>query len=840
MAVIGIDLGTTYSVVATPQKREGKYFETVGDVTIIKDDYNQRLTPSVVAVNSQGELLVGRRAKNLVGQQSIPIMFVKRTMGEERAFELGKRRLRPEEVSAEILRYLKALAEKQLGEAIDEAVITVPAYFTTIQKQKTLEAGELAGFAVGEILQEPVAAALTYCHDDDRDPLTIMTYDLGGGTFDVAILRKQEGVFEIKAFEGNRNLGGYDFDKRLVHWMIDQLQAQGFQIDIRADSPEWSKLLVLAETVKTKLTDLEVHSVQEQNTGIVDARGEPVVIELEITREIFEGLIKDDIEETMRLCRQALKKAGLEASALDEIVLVGGSSRLPFVARRLEAVFGRRPRLFSPDLCVAIGAALMARRLSRRIGPLRLAALPEVTNLSTIQITGSVVPTTQLPDVAGCVVVLTPDDSGPPRRQTIGAQGGFVFAGTPLAVEGSNGFSLRVEDSAGREIFTHRFAIRRDATASAAPSTAGLGGNILAKPIAIMTVGGLHVVAQERTELPYNCHVIARTEDQKGVVRIPIYEDTYRIGEIVVTDVPTDLPIGSQVEISLQLGEDFSIKGRAFIVAANIESRAEIKLPPVVVKGLAELRADHERLQRQADEALAQADRGVAFAVAGRLRDALAASRKLLYEERSPSLARAQDLLAEVATLIQQLAGWRADPPPERFAQVQRELTEELLPDLYALRPAAAEEKHEARLKAIVQKGERALADKHEATWRDANRQLDELRDGVLAAIGQERQRRGERQAGGGGQEQQPNPHAIKLKLGFDLTELREEVRRRGRLDELAPEIDACERTLKAIDPKAGDAMPRLAAYYQDLYQPLYAKAIGRAAKPPAEGLVGV
>jgi actin-like ATPase involved in cell morphogenesis len=840
MAVVGIDLGTTHSVIATPQRFEGKYFELTRGVTVIKDDYNQRLTPSVVAVNRQGDLLVGRRAKARAGMQPEPIMFVKRSMGEAVEFELGDRRLRPEEVSAEILRYLKTMAEKQMGEEIEEAVITVPAYFTTLQKQKTKEAGELAGLSVGEILQEPVAAALMYCYDDDRDPLTIMTYDLGGGTFDVAVLRKEEGVFTSKSHDGDRYLGGYDFDKRLVYWIIDRLNAQGYRIEIDPESPDHraalSKLLVLAETVKIALSDREVYALMEPNTGIFDARGEPVSIDVEITRETFEGLIEDYIDESVRLCHRAVRKAEIELQAIDEIVMVGGSSRIPLISRRLEAEFGLRPRLVAPDLSVGIGAAIVARRLGRRIGPLKLGHIPESTSSPSIQIAGIVAATEESPDVAWCTVVLVRADGLLPQRQQVGENGGFLFPQVPLAAEAANTFSLRVEKADGSEMLTHRFTVRRETAGAPIQSPTGITFvNVLAKPISIMTTAGLYTVAEERTPLPHECHVPAQTTDQTGEVRIPVYEDTYQIGEIVVESVPTDVPIGSQVDITLTLRTDFYIDGRAYVPAADVEGLTTIQVKPVAIRGLAELQAEYLKLNQKAAEALVQADRGQAFAVASRLNAALAASRRLLYDERDPNLAKAQELLAEVETLTRHLESWQPDPPPEQFERTRLEIKDELLPDLYTVKPAADDGSYEGQVKAIAQMGERALRDKDETAWADANRRLDDLRERIISTIDQEERRRRRRAAGGEGREEPPDPRAIKLKLGLDLTQLREEARRRGRLAELEADFESCEQTLKGIDPKASSAMAQLVEYYQNQHQPLYAKVVGRVTRPDKE-----
>jgi molecular chaperone DnaK (HSP70) len=841
MAVVGIDLGTTFSVIATPQLFEGKYFDVARGITIIKDDFNQRLTPSVVATDRQGNLLVGRRAKARAGQQPEPIMFVKRHMGEDKPFPLGGQTLQPEDVSAEILRYLKEMAETQMGEAIEEAVITVPAYFTTGQKQKTKEAGEKAGLRVGEIVQEPVAAALAYCAEDGRDPLTIMTYDLGGGTFDVAILRKEGGVFDIKAFDGNRHLGGYDFDKKLADWIIGQIQKQGYQFDDDTTLPAYrmlfTKLLVLAETAKIQLSSRQIATLVE-DTAHTDARGEPISFDLEITRDTFTGLIAADIEETMRLCRRALEKAGMTAANLDEIVMVGGSTRIPLVAERLEAEFGKKPQLSEPDLSVAIGAAIMARRLGRRVGPLTLGNLPETTTLLATQITGVLAATEQAPQVGGCVAILMPADGSQPQRQTVNENGGFIFPRVPLQPEAANTFSLRLETAAGEEIVSHRFTIHHQADAPT-QTVAGMQPNVLARPISIMTKNGLQTVVAERTPLPYECRVPAQTADQTGEVHIPVYEDTCQIGEIVVTGLPQTLEVGNRVDITLTLRDDFYIDGRAHIPAANVTAETTIQIPPVVVKGIDELRRLYQALEARKQEALAQADAGRAFEVAPQVNRVLATCRRLLYEERDPNLAKAQELLAEAETLLRQLRGWQPEPPKEQFEQMRREIERELLPELQRRQPGS---EYASQLPAIIQLAERALQEKSDAGWVDANKRLAALREHILTILAEEERKRKIQDGGQPPREEPPDPRVIKLKLGMDLSQLRAEAERRGRLAELAADFDACDQELKAIDPSSSDAMLLLANYYENKHQPLQARVMGmgKGRDTLPEGLVQI
>ena len=830
MAVVGIDLGTTFCVVATPQSFDGKFFQRIRGITLIKDKYNQRLTPSVVALSGQGELLVGRRAKNRAGLTPQPIMFIKRHMGESARTAMGERDLLPEEVSAEILRYLKAMAEEQMGEPVEEAVITVPAYFSKLQKQKTKEAGELAGLEVGDILQEPVAAALTYFHEDKRDPLTIMTYDLGGGTFDVAVLRKEGGVLSVLAFDGDRHLGGCDFDKHLAFWILDQLNKGMYELEAPEDSPTFTKLLTYAERAKIQLTNSESYELVEQSTGIVDKNGEPVSIELEVPREVLEQHLQEHIDETVRLCRRALDKADppIPLEQVEEIVLVGGSSRIPMVSRKLEEAFGKKPQLMEPDLCVAMGAAMIARRLGRRIGPLKLGQVPESTNLSSIQVTGQVRQTKQVPDPSSCTVILSPADGSMPMRQPVSNGGGFLFPQVPLAPDTTNRFVLRLEDSRGQEVLSHPFAVVREAAGATFETHAGLPTNVLAKPISIMTVTGLAVVAKERTALPHDCHTSAQTTDQEGTVQIPIYEDNSMIGEIRVTGVPQDLPVGTRVDIDLTFGADFSVEGVARIEAAGVQGKAAITLPPIEVKSLGQLQDEHLALSRQASEALAQADAGQAFAIAPRLNAALAACQKELFE-RSPNLARAQELLGEVETLVAQLGTWNPDPPQEKYDALRREV-EQRLPALQNV-DAGAEGRLQGNLKAVTNMADTALANKDDAAWRDAYVRLQELKRDV-----------GQAQAAAtpGGGEQDNDPRSIKMKLSMMLTDLKKEARETKKDREYEAEFTRCSTTLKDIDPGHSDAMQKLGYFYEHEYQPLEARVTGISTPPtdPKAGLV--
>jgi len=397
--VIGIDLGTTNSVVAV---MEG------GDPVVITNAEGGRLTPSVVAFTKDGERPVGQAArrqaitnpentifsiKRFMGRRHdevtheitlVPYKVVRASNGDVRVEARGKQ-FSPPEISALILQKLKESAEAYLGEKLTQAVITVPAYFNDSQRQATKDAGKIAGLEVLRIVNEPTAAALAYGLDKKKDE-KIAVFDLGGGTFDISILELGEGVFEVKSTNGDTHLGGDDFDDRLIHWLVDEFKKdQG--IDLSKDRMALQRLKEAAEKAKCELsTTLET----EINLPFVtaDASG-PKHLNLKLTRAKLEQLVDDLIQRTVGPCRQALKDAGLDANQIDEVVLVGGQTRMPKVQQVVKDFFGKEPHKgVNPDEVVAIGAAIQAGVL---VGDVKDVVLLDVTPLSLgIETLGSV------------------------------------------------------------------------------------------------------------------------------------------------------------------------------------------------------------------------------------------------------------------------------------------------------------------------------------------------------------------------------------------------------------------------------------------------------------------
>ena len=367
--IIGIDLGTTNSAVAV---MEG------GDAIIIPNIEGNRTTPSVVAFTKDGERLVGETAKRqAITNPERTVQSIKRHMGSDFSVDIDGKKYSPQEISAMILQKLKSDAESYLGEKVTDAVITVPAYFTDAQRQATKDAGKIAGLNVKRIVNEPTAAALAYGEDKDKESQTVMVYDLGGGTFDVSILELSEGVFEVHATRGNNKLGGDDFDNKLIDYIADEFQKEN-GIDLRVDKMSHQRLKEAAEKAKKELSS--TMSTNINLPFITASAAGPLHLNMDITRAKFDELTKDLVKKTEQPVLDALKDAGLEASKIDKVLLVGGSTRIPAVQESVKRLIGKEPqRDINPDECVALGAAIQGGVLS---GDVKDLLLLDVTPLS--------------------------------------------------------------------------------------------------------------------------------------------------------------------------------------------------------------------------------------------------------------------------------------------------------------------------------------------------------------------------------------------------------------------------------------------------------------------------
>ena len=355
--IIGIDLGTTNSCVAV---MEG------GKPTVIANTEGARTTPSVVAFTKNGERLVGEPAKRqAVTNAEKTIASIKRDMGTDRGRTIDEKKYSPQQISAMILQKLKADAESYLGEKVTEAVITVPAYFNDAQRQATKDAGKIAGLDVKRIINEPTAAALAYGLDNEKEQ-KIMVYDLGGGTFDVSIIEIGDGVIEVLSTNGDTRLGGDDFDQKIINWMLDEFKKKE-GVDLSGDKMALQRLKEAAEKAKKELSSSTTTNI---NLPFITATADgPKHFDMDLTRAKFDELTHDLVERTAVPVQNALKDAGVSASELGKVLLVGGSTRIPAVQDKVKLMTGHEPsKTLNPDECVAIGASVQGGKLAGDAG----------------------------------------------------------------------------------------------------------------------------------------------------------------------------------------------------------------------------------------------------------------------------------------------------------------------------------------------------------------------------------------------------------------------------------------------------------------------------------------
>ena len=368
--IIGIDLGTTNSCVAV---MEG------GKPTVIANTEGARTTPSVVAFTNNGERLVGEPAKRqAVTNADKTIASIKRDMGTDRGRTIDGKKYSPQQISAMILQKLKADAESYLGEKVSEAVITVPAYFNDAQRQATKDAGKIAGLEVKRIINEPTAAALAYGLDNEKEQ-KIMVYDLGGGTFDVSIIEIGDGVIEVLATNGDTHLGGDDFDQKIIDWMLAEFKAKE-GVDLSSDKMALQRLKEAAEKAKKELSSATTTNI---NLPFITATAEgPKHFDMNLTRAKFDELTNDLVERTAIPVQNAMKDAGLTNADLGQVLLVGGSTRIPAVQDKVRQLTGKEPsKSLNPDECVALGASIQGGKLAGDAGAGEILLL-DVTPLS--------------------------------------------------------------------------------------------------------------------------------------------------------------------------------------------------------------------------------------------------------------------------------------------------------------------------------------------------------------------------------------------------------------------------------------------------------------------------
>jgi molecular chaperone DnaK len=712
---VGIDLGTTNSVIALLDVSTGM---------ITGQDEVGRLTfPSVVGWNAdQNRIVSGRAAQRLnaatvgEGPATLPLRSVKRFMGLDKRFTVGPESLSPEEASAHVLRLLRDMLARTLNDPkqlLDSAVITMPAYFNHNQIEATRQAGERAGFDVVELLHEPTAAAIYYSWVENHDDAVYLVYDLGGGTFDVSVIRRRLGDYEVLGVSGDPFLGGDDFDRLLAsHLLEDARWTSGekesqltdasalqsiFEVNTAKGAANFARLVEVAEGVKVALSGQS--RVERYVPGLkVDEGGASLAVEAVVERGDFDRLIKDKVDRTIDCCREALarakQRAGVTLSEVDHVLLVGGASRTPFVRETVRAALCNAelpeharcaaPLLHEPDLCVAYGAALRAAAHGTRyVFPVGVAPEFELHLTSPAQVREPayfLVGRVGAQDAAwreGGSVRVRSLATGLTDEAFLDDHGGFV-QDVDLQAEADNALELTVCDGEGREAGRVVAAVRCR-TGSRALGKGVLPTQLITKPLQIEVLDGSRrrvkqMVAPVGAPLPGEFRCVCRTIDQAGKVVVPIFEENRVVKHMVLEDLDPNLPVGSPVEVEFAIDVKHNIEVRVRVRQGDDRgercetARIETAAPPH-----RPTRAEIEEVRRGLDELLTVYSGGYRARVRSRADqlhgDLLEALR---YDDEPKAIQR----MAELRELFQQLEdnrGQSLDPPWPRFAQLVRQ-----------------------------------------------------------------------------------------------------------------------------------------------------------------------
>lgn len=746
---IGIDLGTTNSAVAILDPNER-------DLIVGRDAQGRTTTPSCVWWDPKGDRpVVGHPAYARKGTRPSPVSSVKRGMGTRIAVHLGSRDCTPAEVSAHILRDLKRQMEEELARRsaagvrydVGKAIITVPAYFDLPAIEATREAGQLAGLEVVELLHEPTAAAIYSSWRHGFGDGVYLVYDLGGGTFDVSVLRRSGGEFLVLGIHGDNFLGGDDFDRRLAEYLRGLLVADGFamNLDVTGDPEDqlrFSQLTALAEQIKINLTGQTEYLLRSQGV-LRDKEGTSVVIETTVTRPTFEGLIGDLLDRTIECCHTAISKAkdkgGVTLADVDHILLVGGSTYVPAVGERLRQALcgeGKAARAVvhrdEPEMAVALGAALRAGT-GLGVGDddrrLRLWFRGQgATHRERTVIAGHAEPlapglvleggAVRLSDVAGEVLGEAP----------LGAGLRFTFSGLELQLGAVNEFRFEVIDATGHTVATLgrtivQETVRRE-TVGHALSTA-----VLSKPILLDATDGDRLIRQillpDGTSLPARARFSFAVTDPSGLVRLPIYQDNRMIKELRA-DVGA-VAVGTPVEVEINCDELTRIRVR-FSVAQQ-EFGGEIEPPPPD-------EVPTEQEVEEIDAQFAAVSKALDPADVARLREEYATVRKDLNEARSGGdypkvIQRTADLrgLVNRARLVEPLR------PAFDAVEKQYEGCLKLLPEAEGLQPRIARSSLRTDLASALSRAREAWGKRDRDSYQDAARLIQEGLQFLTAVI---------------------------------------------------------------------------------------------------------
>jgi molecular chaperone DnaK len=716
----GIDLGTTNSVIAMLDAT---------DTALItgRDEHERQIFPSVVSYHAEKrQPVVGVPASRLMGQAAEPVASIKRFMGLDREFTVGPDRLKPPHVSARILRHLREVLARTLADdryILDSAIITMPAYFNHDQIEATRQAGELAGYEVVELLHEPTAAAIYYSWLLNHTAATYLVYDLGGGTFDVSVIRKHYGDYEVLSVSGDPFLGGDDFDRLLATHLVQSGQVAGDRrLEVAPGSLNFARLVYAAEGIKK---DLSVHERVRRDIPdlLRDEDGAPVSLDVVVDRATFTRLIKDKVDRTIECCHEALRrardKAGIRLAEIDYVVLVGGSSKIPLVRETVRMAFcnpnlperarAAEPLLHEPDLCVAYGAALRAATYGTRYlfdrhppvapnnspyreeeaGPAAHGLEVHVTSSRNVQATAYQLAGVVRPWPAeeprraagawdGASVRIECVATGVVEEAFLDDNGTFEQA-VELRPDQENPIRLTVCDPAGHDQVRVDFGVRHHSAARDLGQGV-LPTQLITKPLQIEVLNRRShtrtklVVAPVGSCLPGTFACRCRTVDQSGRIIVPVYEENRLIKQMVIQGIERDLAIGTPVDVEFRIDVKHNIQVQVQVrdggTGTGPVATASIEAPPPARRPT---RAEIDEVQGEI-EALVRD-------FSGSYRTRVTAQTRRLVQELHESLAyedepKAIQRMAELHDVLHQLQlhqGQILDPPWPRFAALVKQ-----------------------------------------------------------------------------------------------------------------------------------------------------------------------
>jgi molecular chaperone DnaK (HSP70) len=767
---IGIDLGTTFSVIAVKGRHDlapdypgggGEYREEC-DVTIIPSLERSPIIPSVLWFDpaAPDQPVVGFQAKDKANEGEAPIMFSKRKIGTTEDLKLNGRTMKAREVATEFLRYMKSCAEQALGQPVRRAVITHPAYFDRNQVTETRQAAEAAGFDMSDerqMLMEPSAATLACLHADPKDPLIVLTYDLGGGTFDVTVIERRGGVPQMKAYDGDALLGGYNFDRELVQWIRNTVNKNpkhpkdSDEPMLRPDHPDYvphdeanpehrarqAKLLHKTEEVKIKLAEQRADGTKVQIKCVdelVTNAGKRVPFMASIDRTQYVALIKKDLERTIQCCHRALEKAKLTPDKVDYVLLVGGSTAGPWVRAAVEAAFPDKVRVsFSPDLCVAAGAAVQSADLPsiESRGGLQLTLdVPASSALEVLNVSGQVRGTAGARSTATRARLKTPAGSTDRTLEPMEPQS-FLFENVALDPDGPTEMGLEILDGSGQVLITKAFTVtlQREGGMSTAIAT------VLPKPLFLRTADGLLRIAEEGAPLPAKCEAKVRRLGDESTLEIPVYQEGDEVGHVVIDNIPADAGVGALVHVFVEITQFNDMRGTAQVMRVSdgsvaAESPVHIQFPPIEVAAIAELAEQFELLKAEREAGIQDSPDPTHRVKLAGVGATMAAKIEKLFAYQPPDAQEIQRDLKELAALVHPTQD-DLSPPLDHFEAT-----------LKKCRVLLAENKGDPSLAAfpkkvddLEKKARDAAATKNRKQWAQHNAALEELRQQIRDAV---------------------------------------------------------------------------------------------------------